>query len=293
MKIALDATGLSAAREAYMRAVQKNDGPSAAVEAVLQAYLSISGSKSVKAIVRAGGVSPNVALLVKMAVGDVLELSKLSQSGVRNSFCTARRAMENPNASWSISRDTDHILVRRMPDGFRGRDPRRNQMAVSLADMDEGESKLIQCANISRHRGSFENAKNQARRILNDESARWSYKITSKGARITRRPPDPIAADLRDIHVPGDVQRIARLVIAKHGVTAEQLVSAARTGRLADARHEFIGRVHDLPNRNGEPRYTKVQIGKLVGRRDHSTINNSIARWREIKASSPQHADAA
>jgi hypothetical protein len=293
--LALDPAALRAAHFAYLAAVRASQGPSSVVEAIVASYLKSAGDdKSLKPIRRQGGVSPNTIAISRMEVGDLISLRAAAQSSVRNVFATARRIMENPDARWATSKAERGVFeVRRLPDGMIGRDPRRNTLAVELAALEIGDSQVFKVDNYTRHRSAYQVAKNQARRILGDDGADWSYKITSKGARVVRIDPDPVKSDLRGMRIPKDMQRIARQVMERHSVTASELVEMDRRPHVAAARHELIGRIFDLTDRHGQPRYTKVQIGKLIGRRDHSTINNSVARWEEMKASAKEARHAA
>lgn len=292
---ALNSDALRAAHFAYLAAVRASQGPSSVVEAIVRAYLDQAvAAKSATPIKRAGGVSPNTLEIARMQIGDVIALRAAAQSSVRNTFVTARRIMKNPDARWATARAKGGLFeIRRLPDGMIGRDPRRNALAVELSELEVGDSRVFAVANYTKHRSAYQVAKNQARRILGDETADWAYKITSKGARVSRIEPDPVKSDLREMHVPRDMRRIARQVMERHGVTASELVEMDRRPHVAAARHELIGRIHELTDRHRQPRYTKVQIGRLIGRRDHSTINNSLARWEEMKRAEHGGRDAA
>jgi hypothetical protein len=267
MGVELDPVALAEARTAYLVAVRRGDGPGAVVAAVARSYMAAAApATGLAPLRRKGSISHVSASLAEMAVGDTLVFKHVDASNLTRYFQTARRAMNAPDAKWTASTQPDRsVRVRRNPDGFSGRDPARNALAVELAGMAVGASQLCSSRRemVQGGGGVWQNAKRQARRILDDPSANWSIRTTSKGPRITRT----VDAALSTLSLTGILEAAAK----RHGFTLSDLRSTKREPALSAARHDAMYEAHQTK------RFSYPSIGKAL-RRDHTTVMYAVRR---------------
>ncbi len=82
-------------------------------------------------------------------------------------------------------------------------------------------------------------------------------------------------------------------ILQTHKISRKELLGPARLKRLMTPRRELFVRLVFEPKKfcNGEPVYrTLPQVGRIVGRRDHSTVYYNLRRWSSEMFGTPHNA---
>lgn len=74
------------------------------------------------------------------------------------------------------------------------------------------------------------------------------------------------------------LQMILREVAHKHKMTVQNLKSASRTKEYVEARQEAAYRIQK------ELKFSLTQIGRVLGKRDHTTILHAIKQYEKVLA---------
>lgn len=276
MTAPFDLLAIDQARTAYIAAVKRGDGPSSVVKAVVGAYLAVS-HVGLPPIKRRGSLSPTSQTIAALSVGASVELRGVNAANLGRYFQTARRLIDNDGACWTARTLPDgSVRIARNADGVSARDPTRNALAVELAAMSLGAARLF-VGNLKG--GTWQNAKIQARRILQDDFADWSRRWTSKGLRVRRVIPGEKLESIPVI-IPHDVAYILRRTAYENGLSVADLRGSSRTTNITRARWTAIWRIRDLTTGNDQPRYSLPTIGGFIGR-DHTSVLHALKKRDE------------
>lgn len=127
--------------------------------------------------------SPQTVALSRMAVGDTITLTGSSRTTAHQRLRYAREIMGNPDAVWTMRTVPGGVEVTRLDDGAEVVGIVHAPAAKALAAMQVGESRIMNEHGMLPRDGYYKTA---ARRVLKDENANWTMRVTTKGLRITR-----------------------------------------------------------------------------------------------------------
>lgn len=278
---ALHPDAIAPARAAYVSAVKAGGGPSAVVAAVLSAYLAAANDRPIPpaAIRRTASLSPTTRAIASLGVGEETVLFGADASNLTQYFGSVRRCIGVADAKWTASTQPDgSVRVLRNPNGFGGKDPRRNKNAVAIASMVLGESRLFPNVPGLQAGGTWNNVKRQARRILDDPEARWTRVETAIGLRITRALPLGKGAHHTDPDgLPPEVLRILRVVAHRHHLRVADLRGPSRTRNMTRPRWEAMALLHALRRDHDRRRYSLMQVGAFLNR-DHTSVLHALRK---------------
>lgn len=129
--------------------------------------------------------APETRMLAAMAIGEVQEFPPADNSLYRSRMITARKLMENPDATWRVlrHRDGQPVRIKRIHDGQRDyKATPDNPRAVFLAALPVG---LPTFTDLFERRIEMW-YKLTARRILGSDDANWRLQCVQGRARVTR-----------------------------------------------------------------------------------------------------------